>query len=310
MVDHSKFQRGKGVFKCCTCGRNTRTTHQGDSEACFECWELCGYQNMVWDGYAGEINWEEIDRLVDKAVELGGSREAIIEENADLFAARPQPKKEEDDMTTLNPTGMTTKSLLDLYNEHAFELGEPQVARFADRASAERRTIAMHDRVVKARADEKAQAAAAPRPTPQVEALPGMTPLGIKPVETEGLGHHGPKARDRVSEVASAAVKSAAPRWARPKAEEPGAVAYRPKAGTVQAAMYDLLTREDGVDIEDFCAVMVRSGNKDKSWQHPSGVWSGLRYVFCALRGYGLRFDGARLTLQVPKDERLAKPGA
>jgi hypothetical protein len=39
----------------------------------------------------------------------------------------------------------------------------------------------------------------------------------------------------------------------------------------------------------------------------PSNTWSCLRYLFCAGKGYGLRFDGHKLWLLVPRVEVPAK---
>ena len=93
------------------------------------------------------------------------------------------------------------------------------------------------------------------------------------------------------------------PRWATPKEEKPAPKAYRPKSGTSQALIYDLLTVPEGMDIEAFCAEMNKTLKVGIAPWTPSNTWSCLRYLFCAGKGYGLRFDGHRLWLLVPKNE-------
>jgi hypothetical protein len=41
------FERGgRGVYKCYVCGRGTRrSTQEGDSELCSDCWDLAGSDN-------------------------------------------------------------------------------------------------------------------------------------------------------------------------------------------------------------------------------------------------------------------------
>jgi hypothetical protein len=223
-------------------------------------------------------------------------------------------------MSEFNPSGMTTKDLLALYNDCAAELGERPVARFADRESAERRTVAMHERVLAARV-------ATPPSEPlkydkagkdRVQIAAGSALDAIREAEPELVAQaekdHGKRAQKAPAAAIPAdqlkaptpPLTTKRPRWAAPKEEKPCKRAIRPKPGTVQDKMYALLTAPGGIAVEAFCEEMQRLGNKNKSWKEPAGVWSGLRYLFCALRGYGLRFDGARLYLLVPPVEQDA----
>ena len=110
--------------------------------------------------------------------------------------------------------------------------------------------------------------------------------------------------------VSTPALTERAPRWAAPKDEPAGAKAYKPKPGTSQAVIYALLTNPAGTDIEWFCQEMNRTIKAGTAPWTPSNTWSGVRYLFCALRGYGLRFDGRRLFLVVPSVEVDGKPGS
>ncbi len=92
--------------------------------------------------------------------------------------------------------------------------------------------------------------------------------------------------------------------WRRAKHENPSKVAYRPEAGTVQGELYALLTREGGILMEDYCEAAKQIKTKDATLFTPSSVWGALRYLFVTKRGYGLDFDGQKLQLLVPADER------
>jgi hypothetical protein len=100
------------------------------------------------------------------------------------------------------------------------------------------------------------------------------------------------------------------PPGARPKPQPAGVKAYRPKPGTQQAMIYDLLVRPGGTDIEYLCGEINKTmGENTRVPWTPSNAWSGLRYLFCSLKGYGLRFDGRLLWLEVPKHEVSAAKG-
>lgn len=52
MKTSNRFNVGSGVYACDLCGRKTRETGGGESDAdlCFECFELCGMANAINDG--------------------------------------------------------------------------------------------------------------------------------------------------------------------------------------------------------------------------------------------------------------------
>jgi hypothetical protein len=87
-IRNSHFQRGTGVFKCEGCGRQTRTTHQPDNTRyCYECWELAGYQNSIWDGEKPADIAAPVRALLATIVERGGSAAAVRADLVDLFKA-------------------------------------------------------------------------------------------------------------------------------------------------------------------------------------------------------------------------------
>jgi hypothetical protein len=105
----------------------------------------------------------------------------------------------------------------------------------------------------------------------------------------------------------------ATPRWRKPKKTPASKVAYRPRAGSLQERMYTLLTQcgpdgERGITVEEFCDFMAKAGAKPTMTKHEQ-TWSNLGYLFVSLRGYGLEFDGSRIWLLVPKEERDAVAG-
>lgn len=54
---NSRFQKGSGMYACNVCGRNTRSTGQGDNEhvkLCAECYDLAGEANHLSDN-AGKL---------------------------------------------------------------------------------------------------------------------------------------------------------------------------------------------------------------------------------------------------------------
>ncbi len=76
--------RGNGsVFNCGICGRRTRETDTGGTGLCFQCYEICGFDNMINDnGYQPgsqeyECTLSECDRLLTEAVKRGGNEQKI-----------------------------------------------------------------------------------------------------------------------------------------------------------------------------------------------------------------------------------------
>ena len=65
-----------------------------------------------------------------------------------------------------------------------------------------------------------------------------------------------------------------------------------------------LTSQPDGLTMEAYCEAAAKVKTKDATLFTPSSVWGALRYLFVTNRGYGLDFDGTRLKLLVPADER------
>jgi CRISPR/Cas system-associated protein Cas10 (large subunit of type III CRISPR-Cas system) len=77
MRDARRFQPGSGVYTCGICGRKTRATGRGDNEyneSCAECYDLCGYENMIYDRPEDvtEGDRAEINRLYKAIAAKGG----------------------------------------------------------------------------------------------------------------------------------------------------------------------------------------------------------------------------------------------
>lgn len=231
--------------------------------------------------------------------------------------------------------------LVNLFNAISAELGPDYspVKRFADKESAAVRTWIRLQDLAQKRAKERpapapAKAPAADTITVTYRSVDGHTDTrkfktvaGAARFAVERVGQHPEMGRDyaasgdgigtvRVSGATLAelfaprpAPAPATPRedreiWRRVKREEPEKVAYRPVPGSVQAGLYDLLTTEGGMTMEDYCAKAAQLNTRDKTLFTPPQVWGALRYLFVTKRGYGLDFDGQRIRLLVPADER------
>jgi hypothetical protein len=94
--------------------------------------------------------------------------------------------------------------------------------------------------------------------------------------------------------------------WRKVKEEAPSKVAYRPKEGSVQDGLYKLLTKLEPMTMEAYCEGAKKLKTRDATLFTPAQVWGALRYLFVTKRGYGLKFDGTRIWLVVPADERAA----
>jgi len=95
------FQRdGRGVFKCATCDRSTRITHQDrSSPLCYECFECAGYENAVQDGEDLATVQKQIAGYVAEIEKRGGNMKKFYSQFEVLFpdgpvAAAPAPKKQ------------------------------------------------------------------------------------------------------------------------------------------------------------------------------------------------------------------------
>lgn len=231
-------------------------------------------------------------------------------------------------MSNIDVTRLSTRELASEYNAAARYLGEREINKFADRATAERRTIAIMALAEEARKQGEnvtidrtqpvsVQAASAIQVNDSGTELVNTGPDHFRlRLSEEDRASIAEEAGERASTVETRETPTQAPvsappassgreRWRRPKSEAPSKVAWLPRDNTVQRFMYDLLTRDGGIPITEFCARMAAAGYKDKSWLSPPGVWSGLRYIFVDQGGYGLTFDGNRLELLRPADERI-----
>ena len=95
------FRRGRSTFNCIDCGRLTRETHQSvGADCCYECWEIAGLQNSLWDGYE-EGTREEAQRLLQVVQEKGGRIESLLATYPDLLKT-PTPE------TSTKPKGTKT----------------------------------------------------------------------------------------------------------------------------------------------------------------------------------------------------------
>lgn len=207
---------------------------------------------------------------------------------------------------TLDVQTLTTAQIIETYNTLAQAMGETTtVNRFSNRSRAESRFISICERWA-----DYQEPAPVSRPVEEdifaakqeEELLERLAP------ETVTLSPEDQQQVTAEAQGRPAAPVSTSTRWAKPKREEPARVAYRARSGSLQQVMYLLLTREGGVTMSEFCEAMRATGTKDKTLYTPSSVWSALRYLFCALRGYGLSFDGTHLRLLVPADERESLP--
>lgn len=67
MNSRNRFQKGSGCYKCKCCGRNTRSTGNGDNEyvqMCEQCYEMGGIENSIADHHYA--NDEELSQLINE----------------------------------------------------------------------------------------------------------------------------------------------------------------------------------------------------------------------------------------------------
>ena len=227
---------------------------------------------------------------------------------------------------------MNSSQLLELYNLVSSNLGRGRVKRFADMKTAIKRTwkilqeyAAQPDEDFAMSPEELARQApraalhdhvtgAIERGEKQPIAAIELTPEDKAQIKAEAAARApAPGAPSEALLQAMAANRKVPtaekpPLWRRPKHEDPAKTAYRPRAGTLQATMYDLLTTPGGILIEAFCDAVKATGTRDRTLFTAPNVWAAMRYLYVANRGYGLDFDGQRLALLVPKDERSTEP--
>lgn len=213
----------------------------------------------------------------------------------------------------VNVTDLTGPQLIELYNLVSSNLGRGRVKRFADTKSAIRRTWTILQEYAAQPEDDQHDDLQDDSEMVSYENKVQLSETDKAQVADEAAARKPAELPKSEQLLQAAAAARAAPSgrgnvWRRKKREEPSKIAYKPRPGTLQGQMYDGLTREGGISMEDFCDLVEKSGSKDKMMYTPSGVWGGLRYLFVTLRGYGLDFDGNMLKLLVPGDERTPQP--
>ena len=211
-------------------------------------------------------------------------------------------------------------TLVSMYNDAAFELQRPMINRFADRKTAERRTAAIREelkgqRVEKDTHRDYPREADGVKTVGLIEITPNPTMAAAVIAAEQSLGHHGPKDRDKgvlneavkdaIAEQSDKTPPAAQPeRWRQPKKWPAGKTAYRPRPGSLQAEAYALLTQPGGILVEAFSdAMKAKCKPGVKNWDL-TVLWSNITYTLCSGHGYGAEFDGARVWLIVPRDER------
>lgn len=233
----------------------------------------------------------------------------------------------------------TTKTLVDMYNESARAVGEPEVARFSDRATAEKRTSSMYERAkahrqTSATETAKAQVAAAKAP----EQDPGVAEneaLFTAKVEADNNAMHEADVKAKLEaheqdqskpdiekapletkdNTPTPAVAPALPLASDNPAKDKEMPALRKvvrlvntqpktrifprKEGTKQAALVDLLGREQGATFgELYDGLKLVDG---KPWTGVS-IRSGLAWDVNNICGYGV-------TSEAFNGEEFAKQG-
>lgn len=228
-------------------------------------------------------------------------------------------------------TNVPTAELVATHNECAEALGINPVKKFSDRATAEKRTRFVLSQILPAKRPGRfREEPALPGGAKALEAK--KADMDVKPPpprkmtdaeanaaaqkNSAAIRGEAPESADPTTDPAVAPLVAhllankkapAGPRWRKPKKVAPSKIAYRPKPNSLQQQMYNMLTAPGGVTVEAFCAAMEAAGAKP-TMTRPEQTWSNLGYLFVSLRGYGLEFDGQRIWLLVPADERDAIP--
>jgi DNA-directed RNA polymerase subunit RPC12/RpoP len=71
----NRFESGSAVYKCRTCGRNTRSTGRGDNELirlCAECYDLGGEENSLADSGEFYDSKANVLAMIAAVAEKGG----------------------------------------------------------------------------------------------------------------------------------------------------------------------------------------------------------------------------------------------
>lgn len=200
----ARFLKGQSVYKCRTCGRSTRQTGNGDNDMvqlCVQCYDLAGEENHLSDN-CGEFYSSPIEVLdnISDITEKGGDAscwddlkaKALAQYNPEggapavVSASSSQTAKiqtsfnsESKIMSTItiknvskdNIASLKMAELVSLYNAHA----KKPVAKFADRKSAESRTLNL--------AADIAGGSQAPAPKAEKKAAPAKKVAAEKPAK-------------------------------------------------------------------------------------------------------------------------------
>lgn len=194
--------------------------------------------------------------------------------------------------------------LVQLYNDIAKVHGQSTVKRFADIKSAARRTWVMLEQygtLVASEVDDlldgEEMAHYEAKATPAGESIPEDSTPNPQQQLAEALLER--------EEARVAALPPKVDGRCKSKHVEPTARCYRPRAGTKQAVMYDLIAGDTGCCIQEFCDHMNAGSPDNKMPWVPSNVWGALRYLFVTQKGYGLNYSVAtgRIRLLIGKTE-------
>lgn len=210
------------------------------------------------------------------------------------YVGKPQNVIALDDPTVTSP------GLLELYNLVSANLGRGRVKRFADLASARRRTWAIleeYDAQGPAGAEPAQKKAEKPKADRSVPYSERKVPPSERAAKQDKAETPAP---------AASAPANTVERWRTPKRREPSKRCYMPRPGSKQDKAYQLLTQPEGIRVEDLCTEMSKLdtvGKNSTEWKEPGTIWGSLNYLFVTQKGYGLDFDGERIKLLKGKEE-------
>lgn len=292
----STFVKGSTTFICSCCGHNTRWTgEQGnDSRTCPVCWDLAGLENAEQDGQMTEAYIEEV-RSQFKYLKANRTPEQYAKalRSFDLIAHYVTEEKENAEMNNIaliNLENLTVEFTNDasvassvdlyvasseadlndltgpqavaLYNVTSKELdtGLAEVKRFADKQSASKRLWANLTDLAEARKEKLKEV---------VKKSIVETDAKNKAPVPDPVKKASPVAPRRGTGINLPAMKKA----------------YPCRAGSKQAILVDMLSREQGATMEELLKAL--SGGA-KPWKEVS-VKSGMNWDMNKIKGYGIR---------------------
>lgn len=315
MTRKSTFVKGSSTFICSCCGHNTRWTGEQSvgSKTCPICWDLAGLENVEQDGQMTDNYISEINSLFNELKTRSEDEYQRALKSFDLIAHYVTTEKEQT-MTTftlidlanltvkfakddvefahlaeetdllavgtqhdLEEANLTGPQAVALYNITAKELntGLQEVKRFADKASASKRLWANLVDLAEQRARlGRVEASAKNKPLKTVD--------GGKAVVAN-------KSRDSAAPAKASDYPAPAPKARRGTGVNlaPLKKAYACRAGSKQAILVDMLSREQGATMPELLEAL--SGGAT-AWKEVS-VKSGLNWDMNKIKGYGIRTD-------------------